>query len=165
MVRAFDADRVGDCHFIAMEYVAGVTLEDLLKARGTLAPADVVYLCFPGRRGAGHAHARGVLHRDIKPSNLLVTEGRKLKILDFGLGTLLEKEELPTALTTAGYRRRNARLHLAGAGPDGQARWPQRSLLARLYDVPPAQRATPLQGGVVDGLHRRSNHGPGGSDQ
>ena len=102
VVRAFDADRVGDCYFIAMEYAAGLTLEDLLKARGALPPADVVYYASQAADGLAHAHARGVLHRDIKPSNLLLTEGRKLKILDFGLGTLLEKEELPTALTTAG---------------------------------------------------------------
>ena len=42
------------------------------------------------------------MHRDVKPSNLLLTEARKLKILDFGLGTLLEKEDQSSALTAAG---------------------------------------------------------------
>jgi eukaryotic-like serine/threonine-protein kinase len=102
VIRAFDADRVSDCHFIAMEYVAGLTLEDLLKANGALPPADVVYYASQAADGLAHAHSRGVLHRDIKPSNLLLTAGKKLKVLDFGLGTLLEKEELETALTTAG---------------------------------------------------------------
>jgi eukaryotic-like serine/threonine-protein kinase len=102
VVRAFDADRVVDCHFIAMEYAEGFTLDDLLKAKGALPPADVVYFCSQAADGLAHAHARGVLHRDIKPSNLLLTEGRKLKILDFGLGTLVEKEDLPAELTAAG---------------------------------------------------------------
>jgi eukaryotic-like serine/threonine-protein kinase len=102
VVRAFDADRVGDCHFIAMEYAAGYTLEDLFKARGALPAADVVYFASQAADGLAHAHARGVLHRDIKPSNLLLTEGKKLKVVDFGLGMLLEKEDLPTALTTVG---------------------------------------------------------------
>jgi eukaryotic-like serine/threonine-protein kinase len=102
VVRAFDADRVGDCHFIAMEYVDGFTLEDLLKARGALPPADVVYYGSQVADGLAHAHAQGVLHRDIKPSNLLLTKTKKLKVLDFGLGTLLEKDELDTALTSAG---------------------------------------------------------------
>jgi serine/threonine-protein kinase len=102
VVRAFDADRIGEYHFIAMEYAAGQTLEDLLRERGALPPADVVFFASQAADGLAHAHARGVLHRDIKPSNLLLTDARKLKILDFGLGTLLEKEELPTALTAAG---------------------------------------------------------------
>ena len=102
VVRAFDADRVGEYHFIAMEYVAGQNLEDLLKERGALPPADVVYFASQAADGLAHAHALGILHRDIKPSNLLLTDARKVKILDFGLGTLLEKEELPAALTAAG---------------------------------------------------------------
>ena len=102
VVRAFDADRVGEYHFIAMEYVAGQDLEDLLKERGALPPADVVYFASQAADGLAHAHALGILHRDIKPSNLLLTDARKVKILDFGLGTLLEKDELPAALTAAG---------------------------------------------------------------
>jgi serine/threonine-protein kinase len=102
VVRAFDADRVADCYFIAMEYAAGCTLEDWLKARGALAPADVVYYASQAADGLAHAHAQGVIHRDIKPSNLLVTQDRKLKILDFGLGALLEREEQASDLTSAG---------------------------------------------------------------
>ena len=102
VVRAFDADRVGEYHFIAMEYVAGQNLEDLLKERGALPPADVAYFASQAADGLAHAHALGILHRDIKPSNLLLTDARKIKILDFGLGTLLEKDELPAALTAAG---------------------------------------------------------------
>ncbi len=102
VVRAFDADRVADCYFIAMEYAAGFTLEDLLKAKGALPPGDIVHYASQAADGLAHAHARSVLHRDIKPSNLLLIEGRKLKILDFGLGTLLEREEVSSALTTAG---------------------------------------------------------------
>jgi serine/threonine-protein kinase len=102
VIRAFDADRIGECHFIAMEYVAGYTLEDLLKSRGALPPADVVYYGSQVADGLAHAHSRGVVHRDIKPSNLLLTQGKKVKVLDFGLGTLLEKDEHDPALTSAG---------------------------------------------------------------
>jgi eukaryotic-like serine/threonine-protein kinase len=102
VVQAFDADRVDDCHFIAMEYSDGLTLYDLLEAKGVLPAATVVYYGLQAAEGLAHAHARGVLHRDIKPSNLVLTKGRNLKILDFGLGTLLEKDHLPAALTAAG---------------------------------------------------------------
>jgi eukaryotic-like serine/threonine-protein kinase len=103
VIRAFDADRIGDCHFIAMEYAEGMTLEAFMLSRGALPPADVVFYAAQTAEGLAHAHARSVLHRDIKPSNLLLIPGKKIKILDFGLGTLLEKDELMPALTTAGY--------------------------------------------------------------
>jgi serine/threonine-protein kinase len=102
VIRAFDADRIADCHFIAMEFADGLTLQDLMKERGALPPAEAVFYAYQAAEGLAHAHARGVLHRDVKPSNLMLTEGRKLKILDFGLGMLLEKEDMPAQLTAAG---------------------------------------------------------------
>jgi serine/threonine-protein kinase len=102
VVRAFDADKVGDAYFIAMEFADGYTLEDLLKARGALPAPDVVYYASQAADGLAHAHAKGIVHRDIKPSNLMLTQGKKLKVLDFGLGTLLEGEDQSSALTTAG---------------------------------------------------------------
>jgi serine/threonine-protein kinase len=102
VVRAFDADRVGENYFIAMEYSPGQSLGDLLQEKGALPPADVVFFAAQAADGLAHAHAQGVLHRDIKPSNMLLTDARKLKILDFGLGKLQEKEDLPASLTAAG---------------------------------------------------------------
>src|SRR5262249_39037993 len=86
----------------ARESAPGGTSVFSLKESGALHPADVVFYAAQAADGLAHAHARGVLHRDIKPSNLVVTEDRKLKILDFGLGTLVQQEELPAALTAAG---------------------------------------------------------------
>ncbi len=102
VVRALDADRIGPVAFLAMEYLLGLTLKDLLTLRGPLPPADVVHYAAQAADGLAHAHDRGVLHRDIKPSNLLLTADRRVKVLDFGLGRLLASERGDASLTTAG---------------------------------------------------------------
>ena len=69
-----------------------VTLEDLLKQRAVpCRPPTSSSIASQAADGLAHAHAKGVLHRDIKPSNLLLTDARKVKVLDFGLGTLLRE--------------------------------------------------------------------------
>ncbi len=52
--------------------------------------------------GLGHAHAQGIVHRDIKPSNLLLSDDRKIKVLDLGLGVLMEADEVSTFATADG---------------------------------------------------------------
>ena len=71
VVRAFDADRVADCHFIAMEYAAGSTLEDLLRAKGALPPVDVVYYGSQVADGLAHAaqaRRRPPRHQTVQPA-------------------------------------------------------------------------------------------------
>lgn len=90
VVRAFDADRMEELFFIVMEHVQGKSLGDLLK-QGPLSPVEVIRYGSQAALGLGHAHEQGILHRDVKPSNLILSDEQKIvKILDLGLGTLME---------------------------------------------------------------------------
>lgn len=97
IVRLFDADQVGDRHFLAMEYVEGSDLSKLAKDGGTLPIGMACSFIRQAASGLQHAHDLGLIHRDIKPSNLLVTTppknargepGGVIKILDMGLARL-----------------------------------------------------------------------------
>ena len=91
VVRAFDADQVGDLLYIVMEYVAGRDLEQLLRDRGPLPPAEVAAYMAQAALGLGHAHDRGIVHRDVKPTNLILSEEGQVKVLDLGLGALWKR--------------------------------------------------------------------------
>jgi serine/threonine-protein kinase len=101
VVRAFDADQLNKVLYIVMEYVAGESLGKRLR-RGVIPPAEMVAYAAQAAFGLGHAHAQGIVHRDIKPSNLLLTEDRKVKVLDLGLGVLMEADEQSTFATADG---------------------------------------------------------------
>ena len=90
VVRIYDAGTHEGQPFVAMEYVAGETMAEIIK-RG--APIDLdrkLELLIDLTEGLGYAHKRGVVHRDIKPSNLIVDEHGRLKILDFGIARLAD---------------------------------------------------------------------------
>jgi serine/threonine protein kinase/tetratricopeptide (TPR) repeat protein len=68
--------------FIAMEYIAGQTLKE---ASRSLEVSEVIEILLQIADALGAAHRRGVIHRDLKPSNVMLTEGRRVKVLDFGV--------------------------------------------------------------------------------
>lgn len=100
IVRALDADRVGNQYFLVMEYVEGRDLKAIFKDHGRL---TIEFSCECIRQVAlalQHAHNRGVVHRDIKPSNMLVAKDSKngrpiVKLLDLGLARI-DEEDTPS---------------------------------------------------------------------
>jgi serine/threonine-protein kinase len=89
-VTIFDYGRSDDgIYYIAMEYLAGPSLRQVLKADRPLPPQRAVDIALQIARAVGQAHAIGFMHRDIKPANVIVQAGDDgrdfVKVLDFGL--------------------------------------------------------------------------------
>ncbi|HEX5876177.1 MAG TPA: protein kinase, partial [Pyrinomonadaceae bacterium] len=76
-------------HFIAMEYIQGITLRDRL-ARGTLQPLAALQVTVQVGAALASAHTVGVVHRDIKPENIMLRPDGYVKVVDFGLAKLTE---------------------------------------------------------------------------
>ncbi len=87
IVTAHDAERAGNSHFLVMEFVDGVNLDEVLKERGPLPVDEACDVIRQTAQGLEHAHTLGMVHRDIKPHNLMLTESGNVKILDFGLAS------------------------------------------------------------------------------
>lgn len=79
--------RIGDTHFLEMEYVRGRSLQQLIREEGPL-PADrALRLATMIAEGLAAAHRAGIIHRDLKPDNVLITLDGIAKIGDFGMAT------------------------------------------------------------------------------
>jgi eukaryotic-like serine/threonine-protein kinase len=85
VVAVFDQGSDGPFLYLAMEYVPGRTLKELLRERGRFTPAAALDIMTGVLDGLAAAHASGIVHRDVKPENVLLTADGRLKVADFGL--------------------------------------------------------------------------------
>jgi len=74
--------------FIAMEYVEGTDLKELIKRQGRLDPAAVADIVRGIASALDYAHIKGVVHRDVKPANVILTTDGGIRITDFGIARL-----------------------------------------------------------------------------
>jgi serine/threonine protein kinase len=105
IVAAYSAFRIDGGLVLAMEYVEGLDLSRLVKAKGPLPVPHVAYFAHQAALGLQHASERGLVHRDIKPANLMLTsdgKARIVKILDFGLAKATRDPDVDSALTSEG---------------------------------------------------------------
>ena len=91
-----DIDESHGVHFIAMEYIAGQTLQNIMRDR-RLRLAQSLDYAIQIADAISMAHSAGVVHRDLKPSNVMVTEEDLVKVLDFGLAKLTGWQGSPGA--------------------------------------------------------------------
>jgi len=94
IVTIFSFNKIDDQYIIAMEYVEGKSLKELLYAKKMLATGEAVALIIQVAEGLAYAHAHNVIHRDIKPANILLGRDNHVKISDFGIAKIFGAEGL-----------------------------------------------------------------------
>jgi formylglycine-generating enzyme required for sulfatase activity/serine/threonine protein kinase len=102
IVRAMDAGEFNGVHYLAMEYVEGNDLHQLVKKHGPMSLVNACKVIRQAAQGLAVAHDAGLVHRDIKPSNMLVAKDGKVKILDLGLARLSDGDTSVQGLTSTG---------------------------------------------------------------
>lgn len=89
IVTVFEVGKDGDRYFIAMEYLEGQTLRDLLQSGGPLPIQTAVNYALQLCSAVSYAHRNGVIHRDVKPENVQILPGDHIKLTDFGIARLV----------------------------------------------------------------------------
>ncbi len=85
LVRAYDAGRDGNVHYLVTEYVPGTDLRRLVRTQGPLPTEEAAMVLRQAALGLHYAHQLGLVHRDVKPGNVLVTPDGHAKVSDVGL--------------------------------------------------------------------------------
>lgn len=107
IVTVYDVGEDGGRHFMAMEFLTGRSLKDLLEKGGRLSTEQMLDIVRQICEGLDHAHAQGIVHRDIKPDNILLQPNGTVKITDFGIarmvGGMSSMTQTGTMLGTLAY--------------------------------------------------------------
>jgi serine/threonine protein kinase len=93
IVKLHDISQGAGVHFLVMEFVDGITLQELIDKTGPMHYAQAVQIISQVALGLQHAHDKGFVHRDIKPANIIQEKNGGVKILDMGLARSFDKEE------------------------------------------------------------------------
>ena len=100
IVTVYDAGEQDGRYYIAMEYVDGTTLKEIVRRRGAISPTGVLHVMLQMCDALDFAHKQKVIHRDVKTANTMWTREKKAKIMDFGLAKVVEEVRNHTTLVS-----------------------------------------------------------------
>jgi predicted Ser/Thr protein kinase len=85
IVTIYDAGECEGIFYIAMEFIQGTTLHEMLHEQHILPTDEVIQYSRQICKGLDYAHSHGIVHRDVKPANIMITANGTVKIMDFGI--------------------------------------------------------------------------------
>jgi serine/threonine protein kinase len=100
IIQAYEYNIADGCHYVAMEYVSGQSMQKWLIQLGSLSVEDSVRLALDCAKALAYAHANNIIHRDIKPDNILVTKSGRVKVADLGMAKTHDED---MSLTQTGH--------------------------------------------------------------
>lgn len=95
-------DEFTGSQYLVMELVEGPTLAEFIKSHPTKIPEIAVAMTCEMCDAIAHAHAAGIIHRDIKPENILIDKTGTMKLTDFGIARVLDKERMTSSGSLVG---------------------------------------------------------------
>jgi serine/threonine protein kinase len=120
IVTIHDVGRSDELAYIAMEYLSGESLRDILDSSAPLSCTRIIEIVAAVADGLAFAHAQGIVHRDIKPANIMVQDSGGVKITDFGIAQL-PGGSLTMAGAVLGSPKYMSPEQVAGQKADGRA--------------------------------------------
>ncbi len=121
VVSVYDRGAYDGTYYIAMEYLPGRSLKQLIRAEAPLDPIRAIDITLQILKAARFAHRRGVIHRDLKPHNVIVDDSDNAKVTDFGIARAgaSDMTETGSIMGTAQYLSpEQAQGHAVSAGSD-----------------------------------------------
>jgi serine/threonine protein kinase len=133
IVTIYDVEQQGELAYIAMEYVDGPTLDQLLSEPQPLAPNRIFGILAQTAAALDYAHGKGIVHRDIKPANIMIAGDGTAKITDFGIAKITASDHFTMTGSIVGTPHYMSPEQVQGQPVDGRS--DQFSLAVIAYEM------------------------------
>jgi tRNA A-37 threonylcarbamoyl transferase component Bud32 len=121
IVTIYDVEQQGEVAYIAMEYVDGPTLDQVLSEPEPILPARMFNILAQTAAALDYAHSKGLVHRDIKPANIMLAADGTAKIADFGIAKVTASEHLTMTGSIVGTPHYMSPEQVQGQAVDGRS--------------------------------------------
>jgi len=121
IVTIYDVEQQGDLAYIAMEYVDGPTLDQLLSQPEPMPPDKMFSILAQTAVALDYAHGKGIVHRDVKPANIMIAANGTAKITDFGIAKITASEQFTMTGSIVGTPHYMSPEQVQGQAVDGRS--------------------------------------------
>jgi serine/threonine protein kinase len=121
IVTIYDVEQQGDLAYIAMEYVDGPTLDQMLSEAHALRSEQIFSILAQTAVALDYAHQKGIVHRDIKPANVMIAADGTAKITDFGIAKITASEQFTMTGSIVGTPHYMSPEQVQGQTVDGRS--------------------------------------------